>query len=459
MSTLKHLLPAAALAVTCGLLASCAVSPLSDDWIPARPLERTTSTWRPPVLTDASPDQAPLPAPDGPRDALALRDAVALALIRSPDLASFAYDVRAAEARSVQAGLSPNPMVTVMAENLLESSQGDDRFREVTVQLSQVIELAGKRDKRLALAQAQQRLAAWDYEARRLEVATLTAQRHVAVIAAQQRVELAERMLKLAEQTHEIATQRAKAGVAPTSEQDKALVRVSVERVRLDTARHKLSAARQALASTWGQSIASFRQAVGDLDVSLPVPAVESLLTAAADHPRAARWADEVDERRRAVELARAKGVPDVTAGAGVRTFPDANDAAALLEFSIPLPLNDRNQGGVLEARYALAKTTAQSRAAEAMLHQELSAAHAEMAAAVFALRLLRDEAMPAARSAHQAARDAFATGRTDLLNVLDAERTLVEVEAQLIDARESQHTAAAKIEGLTARPLSEMGR
>lgn len=459
MSTFKTLFPAAALAATCGLLAACTVSPLSDDWIPTRPLERSASTWRPPVLTNASQQETPLPRPDTPRDALALRDAVALALLHSPDLATFAYDVRAAEARSVQAGLSPNPMVTLMAENLLENSQGDDRFREVTVQLSQVIELAGKRDKRLALAQAQQRLAAWDYEARRLEVAALTAQRHVAVIAAQQRVDLAERTLKLTEQTHEIATQRAQAGVAPTSERDKTLVRVAIERVTLDTARHKLAAARQALASTWGQSTASFRQAVGDLDVSLPVPSVESLLAAAADHPRAARWADEVEERRRAVELAKAQAVPDVTAGAGVRSFPDADDAAALVEFSIPLPLSDRNQGGVLEARYAMAKATAQQRAAEAMLHQELSAAHAEMAAAVFALRTLRDEAMPAARSAHQAARDAFATGKTDYLNVLDAERTLVEVEAQLIDARENQHAAAAKLEGLTGRPLNAMDK
>jgi cobalt-zinc-cadmium efflux system outer membrane protein len=154
--------------------------------------------------------------------------------------------------------------------------------------------------------------------------------------------------------------------------------------------------------------------------------------------------------------LAWADGVPDVTAGAGARFFPDAGEQAAVVELSAPLPVFDRNQGRVLEARYMLGRAVAQQRAAEADIERELAAAHADAASAAFALRTLRDQTLPAARAAFEAAKEAFANGRTDFLDVLDAERTLVEVERQLIDARQTQQSAAATLEGLIAAPLGE---
>ena len=45
-------------------------------------------------------------------------------------------------------------------------------------------------------------------------------------------------------------------------------------------------------------------------------------------------------------------------------------------------------------------------------------------------------------------------SGQTDYIDVLDAERTLVEVERRLIDAQESHQLSATRLEGLTATPL-----
>ena len=122
----------------------------------------------------------------------------------------------------------------------------------------------------------------------------------------------------------------------------------------------------------------------------------------------------------------------------------------------MPLPLFDRNQGRVLETRYELARAGAQQRAAEATMSNELTRAYADAESSTFAMRTLKDETLPAARSAFQAAQDAFRTGKSDYLDVLDAERTLVEVERQLIDAHESFHASVASLEGLTAAPLTD---
>ncbi len=440
------------------LPASCAVSPLAESWVEPRALERETPTWRPPVRTETTQRDDPLPRPEAPRDTLTLRESVALALLHNPALSAYGWEVRAAEARAIQAGLSPNPRMGYRAENL-GGPHGNDLFMRQTVRLSQVIELSGKRRKRVRLAQADQRLRAWDFEARRIEVVTLAARRHVETVTARQRVELAERTLKLVTHVHEIVDQNAEAGVVPTSERDKAIVRMSIERIALENARHRLAAARQALASTWGGDRPNFQRAVGDLVELSVVPDLEHLLPLARNHPRLARWSDEIEQRRRAVTLSRSKAVPDVTAGAGVRHFPDANEVAAVLELSVPWPLFDRNQGRTLEARYALSRAMAMQREANAALHEELAAAHADVASAAFALDTLREQTLPAARAAFDAARDGFEKGTTDYLNVLDAERTLVDVERHLIDARERYHKSAATLEGLITTPLEDAAR
>lgn len=440
------------------LPAACEVSPLAEPWIEPRALQRETPTWRPPAHTEAVQGDNLLPRPDSPKDVLTLRESVALALLHNPALSARGWDVRASEARAIQAGLSINPRMGYTAENL-GGSDGNARFMRQTVRLSQVIELADKRRKRVRLAQADQRLRAWDFEARRLEVVTLVARRHVQTVAARQRVELAERTLRLVTQVHDIVDQNAKAGVVPTSEREKSVVRVSIERIALERARHQLAAARQALASTWGGARPNFERAVGDLVERPVVPDLERLLPLTRNHPRLARWSDEIKLRRRALSLARSKAVPDVTAGAGVRHFPDADDVAVVLELSVPWPLFDRNQGRSLEARYALSRAMAMQREAEAALHAELVATHAVLASSAFALETLREQTLPAARSAFDAARDGFEKGVTDYLNVLDAERTLVDVERHLIDARERYHTSVAKLEGAITAPLEDAAK
>ena len=448
--------PSSALILFSLLLTSCGPSPLAEPWVKPRLLSEATPTWRPPCLAGPVGDRNTWPTPSAPLpDALTLRHAIALALLHSPELAAFAWDVRAAEARAVHAGLSPNPRLGYSAANL-DGPDGGDLFVHQTIRLSQVLELGGKRDKRLRLAQVDQRIAAWDYETKRLEVVTRVAQRHVAVIAVQQRLAAAERTLRLAEQVHAIVRQRVEAGVTAAAELDKATVRLSLERIGLSREREGLAAARQSLASTWGGRDVAFAEAVGNLDDSIPVPSPDHLFSLAQNHPRVARWVDEIEHRRRAVEMAKANGVPDITAGVALRHFPDADadDIAALVELSMPLAVIDRNQGRILEARYKLAKARAVKQSEDASLRADLAAAHARLASSVFAVRTLRDEALPSARSAFQAAKDAFENGKTDYLNVLDAERTLVDVERQLIDARASRQASAARLEGLLATPL-----
>lgn len=443
----------ALLCVAAALLGGCA-SPLDESWPEPRPLGREITTFRPAAAPPRHGEAAIAPAPqiDGE---LTLRRALALALLHNPDLAAFGYDVRAAEARILQAGVIPNPVAGVMVENFA----GSGPFRDgdatmTTLRISQLIELAGKRQKRADLARRQADLAGWDYEAQRLSVFVETGDRFIELLANQRRVELAQRTLALTEQVYDVVADRVNAGVAPTAERDKANVRVSQERIALQRAERQLEAARQRLAAMWSSREARFDLAVGDLDEVAALPGVPALRPALDQHPRIARWDDEIAERRAAIALERAQAWPDVAIGPGIRYMDDTDENALVVEAMVPLPLFDRNQGNILAARYGLARARAQREAALNGIHAEFAASYHQTAAAAREATILREQTLPAARSAFEAARSAFREGVSDYLDVLDAERTLVETERQLIDALADYHAQSNQLAGLTAQPL-----
>src|SRR3990172_957404 len=130
-----------------------------------RPLGRDLPVYQP-----GESGEPEAPALENPVGAIALRDAVALALLHSPDLAAFAWETRAREARVLQAGRLPNPILSVLVEDLgasrIDRPMGIDASSaavqpQTTIQLSQLVELGGKRAARRELAALDRDLAAW----------------------------------------------------------------------------------------------------------------------------------------------------------------------------------------------------------------------------------------------------------------------------------------------------------
>lgn len=394
---------------------------------------------------------------DNPTGSVTLREAVALALQHDPALASAGWVVAASEAEARQRGRAPNPRASIAAENLGGPDSGDT-FERYTLRLSQVIELSGKRARRESLGYATQRLRAWDYEAQRLATASAAASRYVAVAVSQQRVVLAEEQLALAESGLAIADDRVRNGSAPGLERDRASARVALRAIALEQARQRLLADRAGLAASWGATQATFTQAVGELDSRVELPALDTLRERLGQSPALARWDDEIAQREAVVALARANATPDPTVGAGVRYFPDADDAAAVFELGLPLQLFDDNRDAVLAARLHVSQAVAQRDHAYAETGRLLARAHAEALAADYTVRSLDGEALPASQRAYDAAVEAYAAGLSDYLTVLDAERALLDIRERRLDAVRDYHLAVIAIEKLTAHPIDADG-
>jgi len=427
-----------------------------DNQPASRPLGRDFPTYEPPAYSDIDLASRANEQPVEPNTPITLRQSLALALLHNPELQAFSWELRAQEAKILQQSLMPNPILRAKVENFGGSSPMN-RFEGAmtTFRISQLVELGDKRVKRTRLAEKDHALSTWDYEAKRLQVLTEVSRRFIEVLADQRRVELAQQTLELAQQLYDIVKDRARVGVIPTVEVDKSVVRVSTEQIILNKTRLKLESSQQQLSAMWGNSNPVFAGALGELKVVEDIPTQDQLMEMAWQNPDIARWSAEISQRQAALELARSQAVPSMSVGAGIRRFSAEDEDALVFEVGLPLPIVDRNQGGRQEAQYNLLKAKSQQQDAEIRVRTLLVAHHKRLAGVHHEVVTLRDTTLPAARSAYDAARKAFEKGLTNYIDVLDADRTLVNSERQYIEALSVYHKTLAALEGLVGQSLS----
>lgn len=383
----------------------------------------------------------------------------ALALARSPELGVFPYELREADARILQAGLRPNPELQVEVEEFGgRGERSGFEAAETTVQVGQPLELGGKRAKRTRVASLDKDLVQWDYKAARLDVLREMARAFAAALAAQERLALAERLVELSQQAQTAAAERVRAGRDSPVDVLRADVALAESRIERQKAQKTLTAARHSLAATWGGRMAAFEKVEGDF-YQTPAPRPPAEMTAAVTgNPDLARWQTEEDKRRAALRLEKARGVPDLTLGGGVRRFEQTDDEALVFSLAVPLPLFDRNQGGILGATAQLAKTRRQYEAATVKTLAALSEATSLLAATYEEVTILHTEVLPKAQQAFEAAQQGYRQGKFDYLHLLDAQRTLFQTQMRYIDSVETYHRAQADVARLTGRPPEAEG-
>lgn len=464
------------------------------------------------ISAAASEPPAPVPAVLAPTGVLSLRAAAEAALAGSPRLAPYTWDVRIADAGIVQAGLRPNPEFSFEAEGLsldggtdITTSSfssglgfdgsatiegGRERERndlsafeqvEITLRLSQLFELGGKRAARITAAERARDVAVWDYEVARYAVLGDVVRAFTAVLAAQEQVAQAEQLAALADRLAGAVGGQVEAGRASPLEGRRA--RAEAERVGVDLAQAQrtLEQARLALAATWGATTATFERAVGDVATLAALLPLDEMLDALETNPELERWTAELARREAVVVQERKQRIPDVGVSLGytVGGVPDGTSSGYVLgidgvafnrsssradsdwehalevEVSIPLPLFDRNQGNIRAAELMVSKAADERRANQVAIETALAALHAEAEAALERVEALEQQVLPELESAYELTQEGYERGKFDLITVLDAERALAQVRVDALEARIAYHNALAGMEALLGAPVS----
>jgi cobalt-zinc-cadmium efflux system outer membrane protein len=391
-----------------------------------------------------------------PEGVLTLQRALELALMHSPALAAAAHGVWAAEGTAQQAGAWQNPELELEAEDF--GGSGDRKgydAAQTTLRLTQSLELGDKRQRRQRMAHAEARLTGWDYEATRLDVLTLTKKAFVDVLLAQGQLALAESLLGVAEDVRKAAAERVKAGKVPLLEETKAGVEVATARIDRDRARRELDATRKHLAALWGGSTPVFEAAGGDLGAAGDVPPIATFTASLHDAPNVARWSEQVALSEESLALAQAERIPNLDVSAGISRFEEDGTHTGLAGLSLPLPLFDRNAGGILAATHQATRVQYEQHAARLRATTDLLEAHSRLETARAEALTINAELLPGAQQAFDAAQTGYREGKFGHLEVLDTQRTLSEAKARYLNVLADYQRAAADVERLTGIPLN----
>jgi len=446
-----------------GLL-GCIQAPTRTETVERRPLGREIPVYAAPKnsalpthsakLADS---EARIEVESAPRrETVNLADALSLAMERNPALASFSWEVRSRQGRATQAGLLPNPTAQLTIEDFAGSgSLSGFSNSENTLRIAQRIPTAGKRRKGRRAADLGTEVAEWEFESARLRVYASVARAFANVLAAQEIVALNERLVEVARSSQEAVSKLVSAGAAPSVDQTRAALEVSAVKVDLKVARRDLKAAQVALVATWdGDTVAPFVEAKGELGLIEMPPARDEVRAQIDRNPLLKRWQSEIQRSRAVVELERARRIPDVTIGAGVRRAEGIDETALVTGISIPIAIFDRNQGNRTAARADLLKAKHELRDARVNLLADLEREYQEWVARYEEVRELRDSILPLAEEAYAGVRAGYGRGLFRNVDVLDSQRRLFQLRLREIGALRAYHGAEAAVEGLVGIAL-----
>jgi cobalt-zinc-cadmium efflux system outer membrane protein len=372
---------------------------------------------------------------------LTLAAALALSARANPQLSSARREFDATGATVLQARLRPNPILGVGIEDTRRDT------RETTVQISQSIELGGKRQRRVDAAERGRDAASADLRARQADISAGVTLAFNDVLVAQERVRLAQEALDVAARVTATVARRVQAGkISPV---DETRARVAEANVRLEAlkANGELGTARTALASFWGSMLPGFASAAGNLAMLPPLPDWHALVAGLAQTPAVSRARSEIARRQALAQLEQSRRTPDLAVTVGIKRSAELGVNQAIFGVSVPLPLFDRNQGNVLEALRRTAKAGDDFDTVQAETHLALALAYQELDTARQQAQALADEILPGAQRASDAAVKGFEYGKFAYVDVLDAQRTLIQAKSQHLQALSDAHRAAAHID------------
>ncbi len=387
---------------------------------------------------------------------LSLAEATARAIRRHPSLKIYDAGIRVAEAKIITALTPPNPVLQVETEDVLGSGiyQGGESA-VYNVGFNQLLLIGGKRRLRGNVAEEVLKTEQLRYEAAKRGIIRETARRYVAALAAQAIEDNAAETLRIASETVDTVSDMQKGGRGSKLDVGQSEIGRKEVQLQKQNAKRLAAIARQQLAAMWNSTHPDFNRVTGILrQPERVVPELESLSPALESHPLIDMARANVERARRELKLQQRKVTPNLNVGLGYRRDSSVNDNALVLGFSLPLPIRNKNQGGIAEAGAGIAASEAAVLQARSKLELDLAESWTRLSGAHNTYRLVANEMVPAAQKQYNDVAEGFRLGRMSYLQLLEARRALAATRRESISTLAKYNAARADIETLTGRSL-----
>lgn len=396
------------------------------------------------------------PAFGQPADTLTLEQALRNALAANPRLQVYPFRADALRGEQATAALSPPLQINTTLEDALGTGTVRDfGSSELTLSLSRVVELGGKREarteivgRRLELLQAEQRVA-------ELDLLTEVTRHYIEVAAAQQQFAFRQRAVTLAQQTLDNVQSLVNAGQVPSAEAERARATLAQAVLEQNHANASIEAERLDLAGTWASQQVDFTSVSADLLNVGDAGDLNALMLGLEDRPDIQLFAIEERLQRAQLVEAQSERRSNVQWTAGIRRLNEADDTGFVMGMSMPLGADKRASGAMAKAQANIDEVGVSRADALNRLRTQLSVLHVRLSQAIAETNAIRDTVLPPLNNALEQTRAAYLGGRYGYLELATAQNEVLAAELALIESATDAHLLRAEIERLSGAALN----
>jgi cobalt-zinc-cadmium efflux system outer membrane protein len=386
---------------------------------------------------------------DGPAGGLTLERAIDVTLQRSLDLRSKFYEIPMARADTLQASLRANPFFYQDGQLLQYKGIPFSRSRpggpqQFDTNISYPLDLSHKRLARTAVATRAERVLEAQYQEVVRQRIDDVYDAFVAALSKRQLRRYAQRSVEGLEVLAARTEQLFNRGLISRSDFIKVNNQLRTTRLRLVDAEAAYRTARLDLGSLMNlspeHSIA--QELRGSIDVQAPPPPpVEQLRRIAlADRPDVVAYRLGVQRAQADVRLARANAYSDAYVLWQPYTFQDNSPyglksaTSWALGVTVPLPIYNRNQGGIQRAELNVEQSQIQLADVERQAQVDVAKASQEYEVTRREFQELQKEVVPDAREGLDDARRLWDRGERSILDYINAQLDYNQIVEQYLD-------------------------
>jgi cobalt-zinc-cadmium efflux system outer membrane protein len=315
--------------------------------------------------------------------------------------------------------------------------------------------MGDKRSARIGLVSNSRALLTAEKEVAALNLMAQVTEKYVEVLAAQQRVILADNALKLAQETLEIVSQRNRAGATPEAEVKRSKAVIAQANLTVQSEQKRLEYLKLSLAAFWGENSVTFSEVQGDLFQFGNNSDFNSLFAKLEKNPAIQIYASEQRLKEAEIQLAKTESTANIKWSVGVRRSQEANDTALVAGFSLPLFAEKRNSGAIASALAERDQVAIEKEATKLRFRNHLLRAYSNRKQAILTANSLKQSVIPMLEDALEDTQDAYQKGRYGYLDYVSARQELLNARRTLIDAASAALIYGAEIEKLTNEALS----
>lgn len=365
-----------------------------------------------------------------------------------------AIDVSAA--LKMQNNLYPNPEFAIEAENILGSNDFSGfRGSEITASLSQNILLAGKLSKLEKVSEMDISLAEWDYEAKRLEIVTDIRKAFTKAIVTKKLIEKNNELFKISNELVLNLNERVKVGRISPAEVSRAKIILNNLEIEISSLNSEYESSIFELSILINNPNLIIGSIAGEVKFIDKIMDYDSLYTMLENNPNLKRFESEFYRQKAVISYEESKTVPDLTLIAGYRRLSEINANTFLIGASIPIPIFDSNQGNIQASRISLDKKRLEYEQTKNRLTLKLNLLYNRLRMLLDTSSKLQSGSIPEAVEAFRIIKEGNMRGRFTILDMLDAERTLFEIENQYLNIQGEINSLLVEIEGLTTKIIN----